>query len=217
VHSRVVILLGPPGAGKGTQAVRVSSALVLPHIATGDLFRENLARGTPLGLRAQKYIEAGQLAPDDLVVEMLLDRVGAPDCENGYLLDGFPRTIVQAETLAKHVPREWELSVVDIEVDDKEILVRIAGRLVCKACGSTFNGRSVPAVRAGVCNACGGVLYKRKDDEAGVVAKRLEVYRTQTTPLVAYYKSRGVLCSVDGKRSPDEVFQDVMSCIRNHA
>lgn len=211
--SRVVILLGAPGAGKGTQAVRVAKELELPHIATGDLFRENLARGTSLGRRAREYIESGQLAPDSLVVEMLLDRVAAPDCEHGYLLDGFPRTIVQAETLEQHLPRDWKVRVIDIDVPDEELVVRLAGRLVCTACGSTFHERFTPPRKAGVCDACGAALYRRKDDESEVVAKRLEVYRTQTTPLVEYYRSRDLLCRVAGSGSPDRVFQDVMLCI----
>ena len=205
----VVILLGPPGAGKGTQASRLSAQLGLPHVSTGDLFRENLAQGTALGKRAKAFMESGQLVPDDLVLEMLFDRVARPDCAEGYLLDGFPRTIAQAEALEKRLAGKAEVRVVDLRVPDAVVLERLTGRRTCGACGHVHHVRHAPPKKAGLCDACGGALAQRKDDTSEVATKRLAVYRDQTRPLEGFYRQRGLLREVDGDRAPDEVFESL--------
>lgn len=209
----VVILLGAPGAGKGTQAVRLADALGLPHVATGDLFRENLANDTPLGRRARAFMDKGQLVPDDLVVEMLFDRVARPDCAGGYLLDGFPRTLPQAEILTERLPKDWDVQVVEIAVPDDVLVERAAGRLLCRGCKNIHHATFSPPSTSGRCDACGGELYRREDDAPEVVRERLAVYHRQTAPVVAHYRQRGVLRSVDGDRSPDEVFESLREWI----
>jgi adenylate kinase len=207
--ARVLILFGPPGAGKGTQASRLSAALGLPHVSTGDLFRENRSQGTPLGKQAQTYMDAGQLVPDEVVLDMLFDRVSRPDCAEGYLLDGFPRTIAQAEALEKRLRREDRLSVLDLLVPDAVLLERITGRRSCKACSNVHHVRTAPPKTAGKCDKCGGELVQRTDDTADVFGKRLAVYREQTQPLERWYASRGVLVEVDGNRAPEAVFEEL--------
>ena len=210
---RIVILLGAPGAGKGTQAVRLAGELALPHVSTGDLLRENLANGTALGHRAQPFMDSGKLVPDDLVLDMLFDRVARPDCRNGYLLDGFPRTTVQADALERKLPRGWQVRVVDIDVPDEELVARVAGRLSCPTGGHTHHEKFAPPARPGICDACGGKLVKRADDDPSVVRKRLEVYRSQTAPLIEYYQSRGLLTRIDGNRGPNEVFEELTQAL----
>jgi adenylate kinase len=205
---RVVILLGPPGAGKGTQAVRLSAALALPHVATGDLFRENLSKGTPLGARAKQYMDAGQLVPDEIVLEMLFDRVSRKDCGEGYLLDGFPRTLAQAEALEKRLG-STRAQVINLAVPDSTLLDRITGRRTCPKCGNVHHVKNAPPRAAGKCDKCGTELVQRSDDSAAVFSKRLSVYREQTQPLEGFYKKRGLLTNVDGNRAPDEVFKDL--------
>ena len=213
VQTSVVILLGPPGAGKGTQATRLAAARGLPHVSTGDLFRTNLARRTPIGVQAEGYMNAGQLVPDEVVLTMLAERVAAPDCRRGYLLDGFPRTLPQAEALDRWLAGRSTLLVVSLEASDEVIVARAAGRLVCAACGNvqhaTFAAPRVP----GRCDRCGGELRQREDDRPEVVRERLRVYRAQTEPLVRFYRERGLLRSVDGERSPDEVFQELQRVV----
>ena len=206
---RVVILLGPPGAGKGTQAQRLSAALSLPHVATGDLFRENLAQGTDLGRRAKKYMDAGQLVPDELVLEMLFERVAKPDARGGYLLDGFPRTLAQAEALEKRLDKGTRVSVLNLRVPDSELLDRITGRRTCTQCGRVFHVKHAKPKSADKCDACGSALAQRTDDSEAVFGKRLAVYRAQTQPLEGFYAKRGLLQNVDGNRSPDDVFKDL--------
>jgi adenylate kinase len=206
--ARVVILLGPPGAGKGTQAVRLSAALSLPHVSTGDLFRENLSQGTPLGLRAKKYMDAGQLVPDDVVLEMLFDRVSRKDCGQGYLLDGFPRTLAQAEALEKRLG-STRAQVLNLVVPDAVLLDRITGRRTCPKCGHLHHVKNAPPKVAGKCDKCQGELAQRSDDTAAVFGKRLSVYREETQPLEGFYKKRGLLTNVDGNRAPDDVFKDL--------
>lgn len=212
-----VILLGPPGAGKGTQASRLSRELGLPHVSTGDLFRENLSKGTPLGQKARGYMEAGQLVPDDLVLEMLFSRVAAPDCMEGYLLDGFPRTRPQAEALAKRLPASWALRVLLLQVGDDVLVERATGRLVCQRCGNVHHERFSPPRQANICDACGGALERREDDREPVVRERLQVYRRQTEPLVEYYTEQGLLAAVDGTRQPDRVFTDLVGRLEGKA
>jgi adenylate kinase len=210
--ARIVILLGAPGAGKGTQAKRLSQEMSLPHVSTGDLFRENVGQGTELGKRAKTFMDEGNLVPDELVIDMLFDRVARPDCSEGYLLDGFPRTVDQANALEQRLDGESRLSVIDIEVPDQDIIDRLAGRQVCKACGHTHHAQFSPPAKAGLCDVCGGVLERRKDDSPEVVEKRLAVYRQQTAPLIEFYKTRSNLCRVDGRPTPDQVFDAVTRC-----
>lgn len=210
--SQVVILLGGPGAGKGTQAVRLADKLGLAHISTGDLFRENLKDDTPLGQKAKGYMNAGQLVPDELVLEMLFDRVGRPDCRAGYLLDGFPRTEPQAlaleAALGDAAPR-----VLSLEVADDVIVQRASGRRLCRGCGAIWHATFNPTTKDGVCDACGGELYQRDDDQEEVVRERLVEYHTKTAPLVEFYSSRGQLVGIDGERSPDEVNEALIAVL----
>ena len=203
---KVVILLGPPGSGKGTQAVRLTKELGIPHISTGDLFRENISQDTELGKRAKTFMNAGKLVPDEIVLDMLFDRVSRPDCAKGYLLDGFPRTLPQAEALDKHLAANTNLIVLDLEVPDEIIVKRAEGRLTCKSCGSVYNRYFSPPTKENVCDKCNGELMQRPDDKAEVVQERLRVYHEQTQPLVEYYNKKGVLKRVDGTKTPDEVF-----------
>ena len=208
-NQKVIILLGPPGSGKGTQAVRLSKELGIPHISTGDLFRENMSKNTELGKRAKGYIEAGKLVPDEVVLEMLFDRVSQSDTARGYLLDGSPRTIPQAEAIAKFLSPQVELIVLNLEVPDEAIIKRAEGRLTCKQCGNVYNRYFSPPAKEGVCDKCGGPLLQRSDDKAEVVQERLRVYHAQTKPLIEFYSKQGVLVSVDGTKSPDEVFKSL--------
>jgi len=209
VMARVLILFGPPGAGKGTQASRLSGALGLPHVSTGDLLRENKKHGTPLGKQAQAYMDAGQLVPDELVLDMLFDRVSKPDCAGGYMLDGFPRTIAQAEALQKRLSPADAVSVLNLQVPDDVLLERVTGRRTCKDCKNVHHLRSAPPKTAGKCDKCGGELELRTDDSADVFGKRLAAYRQQTQPLEGWYNQRGILVSVDGNRAPELVFNDL--------
>jgi len=203
--ANIVVLLGAPGAGKGTQAVRLSKARSLPHVSTGDLLRDNMKRGTPLGAQAKGFMEKGELVPDALVLDMLSARVSAPDCSQGYVLDGFPRTEVQAVALEQRLAGHT-VTVVNLEVADESIVRRAAGRLSCKQCGAVFHRESSPPRKPGVCDACGGELFTRSDDSAPVVRERLRVYRDKTAPLVEFYSRRGLLKTIDGEQSPDAVF-----------
>lgn len=209
----VLILLGPPGAGKGTQAVRLSSALSLPHVSTGDLFRENLKLGTPLGEKARGFMDAGRLVPDELVIDMLFDRVSRADCRGGFLLDGFPRTVAQATALDARLNGS-QVRAINLSVADAAVVERLTGRHTCRACGNVHHERFSPPAKAGVCDRCGGALYQRPDDSRDVVEKRLAVYREQTKPVEAHYRSRGVLSEVDGARKPDDVYTALLRAAR---
>ncbi len=213
-NPKVVILLGPPGSGKGTQAVRISKELGIPHISTGDLFRENISQDTELGKRAKTFMNAGKLVPDEVVLDMLFDRVARPDCAHGYLLDGFPRTLPQAEALEKHLAKNVQLIVLDLEVPDEIIVKRAEGRLTCKSCGNVYNKYFSPPLKEGVCDKCGGELIQRPDDKADVVQERLRVYHSQTAPLVEFYAKKGVLQRVDGTKTPEVVFQALMQKLK---
>lgn len=204
--ARVLILLGPPGGGKGTQAARLSADLKLPHISTGDLFRENRAQGTELGRRAQDFMDSGKLVPDELVLDMLFDRVARPDCKAGYLLDGFPRTIPQAVALDARLGAKANVQAIHLRVPDSVLVDRVVGRRTCKQCGNIHHIKNSPPKVAGRCDKCGGELVQRTDDSAEVVQKRLATYREQTQPLEGYYQKKGCLKEVDGNRAPDEVF-----------
>jgi len=211
-----MILLGPPGAGKGTQAVRLSAELSLPHVSTGDLFRENLKQGTPLGAKARTFMDAGKLVPDDVVIDMLFDRVAKPDCAGGFLLDGFPRTVAQAEALDARLG-ESRARALSLHVDDAVLLERLTGRHTCRACGAIFHERFSPPKVSGKCDRCGGELYQRSDDSREVVGSRLDVYRQQTHPVEAHYQRRGDLMVVEGDRKPDEVFDALVRAWRGGA
>ncbi len=202
----IVVLLGAPGAGKGTQAQRLAQARSLPHVSTGDLLRDNVKRGTELGARAKGYMDKGEYVPDTLVLDMLAARVAQPDCREGYVLDGFPRTDVQARALEQRLGRDDQVVVANLEVSDESIVARAAGRLSCKQCARVYHVKSAPPKQAGKCDACGGELYQRSDDAAAVVRERLRVYREKTAPLVSYYGQRGLLGTLDGEQTPDAVF-----------
>jgi len=209
----VIILLGPPGSGKGTQAKKISQKLSIPHISTGDLFRENLSKGTELGKKVKSYMESGNLVPDDIVVDMLMSRVTAPDCKNGYLLDGFPRSLPQAEALQKQLGNNVNLIVLNIKVDDESIVKRIEGRMTCDNCGQIYNRHFSPARIDSVCDKCGGKLSQRSDDNATVIRERLSVYHKQTAPLEGYYEKMNVLHSVNGEQDPNIVYNELMKFI----
>lgn len=209
------MLLGPPGAGKGTQAERMVEAYGVPQISTGDIFRANLKAGTPLGLEARKYMDAGDLVPDELVERIVFDRLGEPDASSGFILDGFPRSIHQAEALDSHLKREsgpLDL-VVNIDVDPEILVGRLTGRRMCKDCAGITHVLSEPKAAQGVCGECGGELYQRKDDNEETVRNRLEVYKAETEPLIDYYRPSGKMATIDGSVSPDEVFEEVKAAM----
>lgn len=202
----VAILLGPPGSGKGTQAKRVETEFGVPHISTGDILRDHVARDTDLGRRAHEYMEAGELVPDQLIIDLIADRIGQSDADGGFLLDGFPRTIQQAvalDELLQHISRQLD-AVVLIDVEDEQLITRISGRYLCRQCGRDTNIAGLDSPPES-CPQCGGELYQREDDKVETVKNRLQVYRTQTAPLIEYYKGKGLLRTVDGLGSIDEI------------
>ncbi|MBR5315380.1 MAG: adenylate kinase [Firmicutes bacterium] len=209
------VLLGPPGAGKGTQAVRIVEKYNVPHISTGDIFRENIKNGTELGKRAQEYMNKGELVPDDLVIEIATTRLLADDCKNGFLLDGFPRTVYQAEKLDAFLEEHGMKldKVIDIEVEKEELITRLTGRRVCKACGASFHVVNVPPKTEGICDNCGGELFQRADDTAETVENRIAVYIEQTMPLVDYYTAAGNVAVIDGALPLDTVFDAIVEAI----
>ncbi len=199
-----IILLGAPGAGKGTQATRISDAYKLPHISTGDIFRENIKNATPIGLEAKSYIDKGQLVPDEVTCRIVESRISAEDCKAGYMLDGFPRTIAQAEALDKIAKID---AVINIDVDFSLLMDRLCGRRVCKDCGESYHVSTMNG--ATKCTRCGGELYQRKDDNPETVGSRLDVYKAQTAPLIEYYAKKNVLINVNGNATPDEVYAEL--------
>jgi len=196
-----VAFLGPPGAGKGTQARDLAKEWGVLHLATGDMLREAVAAGSPLGREAKGYMEQGALVPDDVIIRMMAERLGVADAGRGFILDGFPRTIAQAEALARLLKDLGQTldTVVYFDVSEPELLRRLTGRRVCRACGHSYHLTSNPPKRAGVCDACGGELYQRDDDGEATVRNRLEVYRRQTAPLLDYYRQRNLLVTVSGE------------------
>ncbi len=195
-----LVFLGPPGAGKGTQAARICEKLAIPHISTGDMLRSAIAQGTPTGLQAKAYVESGALVPDEVLIAMVRERLSNADCANGYLLDGFPRTVHQAEALNDISAPDL---VIDVEVTDEKLLSRLTGRRVCRACQGTFHIASLADEK--VCPDCGGELYRRKDDEPETITNRLNVYHAQTQPLIDFYRTSGHLRVIEGDQAPDEV------------
>ena len=196
-----IILLGAPGAGKGTQASKISDNYTLPHISTGDIFRENIKNQTPIGLLAKSYIDKGQLVPDEVTCKIVEERISRSDCEKGYMLDGFPRTIAQAEALDKITNIDL---VINIDVDFSLLLDRLCGRRVCKECGESYHVTKLNGETK--CARCGGELYQRKDDNPETVQSRLDVYKAQTAPLIEYYGKKGVLFNVEGNAAPETVY-----------
>ena len=209
------ILLGPPGAGKGTQAAKIVEKYGVPHISTGDIFRENIKKGTELGKKAQEYMNRGELVPDDLVIEIATTRLLEDDCRNGFLLDGFPRTVYQAEKLDEFLAaRDSKIDkVLDIAVEKDELIARLTGRRVCKACGASFHVVNIPPKKEGVCDFCGGELIQRADDNLETVTNRIDVYEAQTMPLVEYYEKAGNLVHIDGSTGLENVFADSVSAL----
>lgn len=210
-----IVLLGPPGAGKGTQAKSISNRYSIPHISTGDIFRKNISEGTPLGIEAKGYIDKGQLVPDEVTINMVKDRLTWEDCKNGYLLDGFPRTVVQAEALEEFLAsRDEKLdTALSIEVPSKFILERMTGRRVCLSCGASYHVKFNPPAKAGVCDVCGSDIVQRKDDTEETVSERLDVYERQTQPLIDFYNNKNLLSTVDGTKAINEVFESICSIL----
>ena len=207
-----IIMLGAPGAGKGTQAKMIAEKCGIPHISTGDIFRANIKNGTELGAKAKEYMDKGLLVPDELVCDLVVDRIQQADCEKGYILDGFPRTIPQAEALENALNAiEQKLDyAIDIDVPDENIINRMSGRRACVGCGATYHVLFNPTKVEGKCDVCGESLILRDDDKPETVKKRLDVYHTQTQPLIDFYTERKVLVEVDGTQSMDKVFDDIM-------
>ncbi|MGP0566866.1 adenylate kinase [Nitrospina sp. 32_T5] len=210
-----VILLGPPGSGKGTQANLLQERFSIPKISTGDILRAAVSDGTDLGRQAKTYMDQGQLVPDEIVVGLIKERIKEPDCDNGFILDGFPRTIVQAEKLGemlRSMGQDIDV-VVDLEVDKDELLVRLTGRSTCKECGTMYHKTTHPPKAAGRCDACGGELYQRDDDNEETILKRLTVYKQQTEPLKNYYEKQGKLKTAPGRGTVDEIFSRVCEMV----
>lgn len=210
-----IVLLGAPGAGKGTQGEKLVKKYLFPHISTGDIFRAAIKEGTVLGKQAKEYMDKGELVPDALVVGIVRERLQQPDCREGFLLDGFPRTVGQAEALDKVLAELGAplTAVISVDVEQGELLERLTGRRVCKACGATYHIKfNQPQVR-NVCDKCGGELYQRADDSVETVKQRLEVYCRQTEPLIAYYRDRNLLLAVDGSKEIGEVFAGIVAVL----
>ena len=210
-----IIMLGAPGAGKGTQAKMIADKYGVPHISTGDIFRANIKNGTELGMEAKKYMDQGLLVPDELTVRILLDRVAQDDCKNGYVLDGFPRTIPQAEVLDSELPKLGDHIdyAINVDVPDENIVKRMSGRRACLTCGATYHIEHVPPKKEGICDVCGSELVLRDDDKPETVKNRLNVYHEQTQPLIDFYTEKGVLKTVDGTVPMEEVFAAITAIL----
>ena len=210
-----IIMLGAPGAGKGTQAKMLAEKYKIPHISTGDIFRANIKNGTELGRQAKEYMDKGLLVPDELTVKILLDRVAQDDCKNGYVLDGFPRTIPQAEVLDEALTKLGEKIdfAVNVDVPDENIVKRMSGRRACLKCGATYHIEHIPPKKEGICDICGSELVLRDDDKPETVLNRLKVYHDQTQPLIDFYTAKGVLKTVDGTQDMKDVFNAIVSIL----
>lgn len=211
-----LILLGPPGAGKGTQAVTIAQTYNIPHISTGDIFRQALKDETPLGMKAKEYMNKGQLVPDDIVIGIVQERLQQSDCGKGFLLDGFPRTTEQAGALDKILTEKGTPidNCINIEVPSQELIDRLTGRRVCKSCGATYHAIFNKPANESQCDECGGTLYQRDDDKEDTAKERLEVYERQTSPLIEYYQNQGTLVTINGLQSIDKVFNDIKDALR---
>ena len=215
--SKYIILLGAPGAGKGTQAAMLAEVLGVPHIASGDLFRSALQKKTPLGLEVKKYMDQGLLVPDEVTIAMIRERLALPDCQEGVILDGFPRTLEQAKALDAALAEEGRAidKVLYIKVPNEELVTRLSGRWICRDCQAVYHTITNPPKQAGRCDACGGELYQRSDDRPETVRRRLEVYFEQTMPLIEYYTERGVLTEVNGDQSIAEVQTALIEALKD--
>ena len=210
-----IIMLGAPGAGKGTQAIKISEKYGIPHISTGDIFRANIKAGTELGMKAREYMDKGLLVPDELTTDLVVNRTSEPDCENGYVLDGFPRTIPQAECLKEALEKRGEKVdfALNVDVPDENIVRRMSGRRACPKCGATYHIEYAAPKKEGICDRCDAELVTRDDDLPETVMKRLNVYHEQTQPLIDFYEKEGCLRSVDGTKSLEEVFEDIIGIL----
>ncbi len=210
-----IVMLGAPGAGKGTQAERIAEKYQIPHISTGDIFRANIKAGTELGKKAKSYMDQGLLVPDSLTVDLLMDRISQPDCKNGYILDGFPRTIPQAESLKAALSEKGESLdfAVNVDVPDENIVARMSGRRACPKCGATYHIVYAAPKQEGICDKCGAELILRDDDKPETVQNRLKVYHDQTQPLIEYYTGENILHTVDGTQDMEKVFEDIMNIL----
>ena len=211
-----LVLVGPPGAGKGTQAQFIAAAFDIPKISTGDIFRSNVSAGTPLGQEAKKYMDAGDLVPDEVTIAMVRDRLAQPDASAGFLLDGFPRNVHQAEVLDAMLEQMGSKldAVLELEVDDDEVVRRLSGRRTCRQCNHVWHVDFDPPSKEGVCDVCGGQLYQRDDDREETIRHRLRVYTDQTAPLVGYYASRGILQGIEATGGVDEVTTRAIAALR---
>ncbi|MBR1624066.1 MAG: adenylate kinase [Pseudobutyrivibrio sp.] len=206
-----IIMLGAPGAGKGTQAKQIAAKYSIPHISTGDIFRANIKNGTELGKKAKEYMDQGLLVPDELTCDLVMDRIAQDDAKNGFVLDGFPRTIPQAEALDAALTKIGQKMdyAIDVDVPDENIINRMSGRRACLNCGATYHIVSIPPKKEGICDTCGKELVLRDDDKPETVKKRLDVYHDQTQPLIDYYQKQGILKSVNGTQPMEKVFEDI--------
>ncbi len=212
----VVILLGPPGAGKGTHASPLSEHLSIPHISTGDLFRDNIRNNTELGQQAKTFMDQGKLVPDELVLDMLFKRMTAPDCARGCILDGFPRTLAQAKALDAKLDKKTHVVVLNFNVPDSVLIERITGRMVCKDCKKPYHKRFDPPRQPNVCDTCGGVLIAREDDQESVIRNRLEIYHKESQSLIDYYaKKKNTLHEIDSQNAKEQVFRDILVALSN--
>lgn len=210
-----IVMLGAPGAGKGTQAKKIAEKYGVPHISTGDIFRANIKGDTELGRKAKTYMDKGLLVPDELTLDLVMDRFTQEDAKNGYVLDGFPRTIPQAEALNKALEEAGDKLdyAINIDIADETIIERMSGRRACVACGGTYHIKYIPTKKEGICDACGGELILRDDDKPETVKKRLNVYHEQTQPLIEYYEKEGILQNVDGSIGLEEIFQAIVNIL----
>ena len=210
-----IIMLGAPGAGKGTQAKMIADQYGMPHVSPGDIFRANIKEGTELGKEVKSYMDQGLLVPDELTVKILLDRVGKEDCQNGFILDGFPRTIPQAEVLDKALAELGDAIdyAINVDVPDEHIIGRMTGRRACLTCGATYHIVHIPPRQEGICDGCGKELVLRDDDKLETVRKRLDVYHEQTQPLIAYYQEKGILRTINGTAEMQDVFTEIINIL----